>query len=69
MKPTKKKSNVVDLLALKRKVLKFYANNNPSGALLRVRIRKSIRNESQREIGRNWMYEGSRTDFVHMVSR
>jgi hypothetical protein len=68
----KRKTNVVDLLALrgtKRRILKFYANANPSGALLKVRIRKSISKESQREIGRNWMYEGNRTDFVHSVAR
>jgi hypothetical protein len=54
---------------MKRTILKFYARTNPSGALLKIMVRKRIQRQNQREIGRNWMYEGNRTDFVHQIAR
>jgi len=54
---------------MKRAILKFYANANPTRALARLRISKSMRRDAEREIRNNWMYEGSRTDFLHSVAR
>lgn len=54
---------------MKRTILKLYAKTNPTRALARIKISKSIRQDAAREIGRNWMYEGNRTDFAHSVSR
>jgi len=48
---------------MKRKLLKLYVNNFPSGFLIRVKARNSIRRDSTGEIKRNWMFEGNRTDF------
>jgi len=54
---------------MKRKLLKLYVNNFPGKTLQAIRVRKSIQKDSQFEIKRNWMFEGNRTDFGHLVTR
>jgi hypothetical protein len=54
---------------MKRTILKLYARTNPTRALARIKISKSIRQDAAREIGRNWMYEGNRTDFLQTATR